>query len=78
VLSILIERAQNEGLLTGLCTDFVEKGIAILQYADDTVLPLQNDLHQARNLKILLCLFTENKFSEKQNLLPWEGCGKEK
>jgi hypothetical protein len=59
VLSILVERVQNEGLLTSLCTDFAEKGIAILQYADDTILLLQNNLYQARNLKILLCLFEQ-------------------
>jgi hypothetical protein len=43
VLSILIERAQNAGLLTGLCTTFGTNGIAILQYADDTILLSQDD-----------------------------------
>jgi hypothetical protein len=55
-LSIMIERA-SRGIITGLEDDFVEGGIAILQYADHTILLMQNNLEQARNLKFILCLF---------------------
>jgi hypothetical protein len=37
----------------------VEGGVAILQYADDTILLLENNLDQARNLKVILCLFEQ-------------------
>jgi hypothetical protein len=34
-------------------------GVAILQYADDTILLVEDNLDQARNLKIILCLFEQ-------------------
>jgi hypothetical protein len=33
----------------------VEGGLSILQYTDDTILFLEHDLEQAKNLKIILC-----------------------
>ena len=59
VLSIMIERAVDSGLIRGLSDDLLEKGVSILQYADDTILLLQNNLEQARNLKFILCLFEQ-------------------
>jgi hypothetical protein len=41
----------------GLADNIVPKGIAMLQYADDAILLIQDDLEQARNLKLLLYLF---------------------
>jgi hypothetical protein len=40
-----------------LADNLVENGIAILQYADDTILLIQDDLGGARNLKLLLYIF---------------------
>jgi hypothetical protein len=37
----------------------VEDGLSILQYADDTILFLEHDLEQAKNLKIILCAFEQ-------------------
>ena len=37
----------------------VEDGLSILQYADDTILFMDHDLDEARNLKLLLCAFEE-------------------
>jgi hypothetical protein len=59
ILAVLVKRAQGEGLLTGLGTDLVEGGVAILQYADDTILLLEDNLDQARNLKVILCIFEQ-------------------
>ena len=56
-LSIWVGRAIHQGLITGLATHNKEGDIAILQYVDETILLLQDDLGQARNLKFLLCLF---------------------
>ena len=56
-LSIMIERAVAAGIIRGFGDQFVDGGVAILQYADDTILLIQNDLCQARNLKFILGLF---------------------
>lgn len=37
----------------------VENGLAILQYADDTIFLLQDDLEGANKLKFILCLFEQ-------------------
>lgn len=57
VLNVLVKRAQNQGLVNGLVPDLVSGGLSMLQYADDTIFLFDGDLHGARNLKFLLCLF---------------------
>jgi hypothetical protein len=37
----------------------VDGGISILQYADDAILFMENDLEQATNMKLLLCAFEQ-------------------
>jgi hypothetical protein len=37
----------------------VEDGLSILQYAGDTILFLEHDLEQAKNLKIILCVIEQ-------------------
>jgi hypothetical protein len=56
-LAKMISIAQQRGLLTGLADNIVPKGIAMLQYVDDTILLIHDDMEQARNLKLLLYLF---------------------
>jgi hypothetical protein len=51
----MIHRAQLNGSINGLA--LVYGGIAIFQYADDTILFIQDDLNSAINLKLLLHLF---------------------
>ena len=58
-LAIMVNRAVNNKLISGLFTHLDADGIAILQYADDIILLIQDDLVQARNLKFLLCLFEQ-------------------
>jgi hypothetical protein len=57
MLNLLISRAKEEGQINGLVPHLVEGGISILQYADDTILFMENDLEQATNMKLLLCAF---------------------
>jgi hypothetical protein len=45
--------------LTGLAADLTEGGVSILQYANDTILLLEDDLEQDRNLKVTLCMFEQ-------------------
>jgi hypothetical protein len=35
----------------------VDGGLSILQYADDTILFVEDDMEQAKNLKSILCAF---------------------
>lgn len=39
--------------------EYIENGVAILQYADDTILCIQDDKRQASHLKLLLYLYEE-------------------
>jgi hypothetical protein len=59
ILADLVRRAQSEGLMTGLGTYLIEGVVAILQYADDTILLLEDNLEQVGNLKVILCLFEQ-------------------
>ena len=56
-LAKMIQQAQRNGLIQGLIPEYVENGIAILQYADDTILCLQDEDDSAQNMKLLLYLF---------------------
>jgi hypothetical protein len=53
-LAKTVSPSQQSGLITGLADNLVQKGVGMLQYADDTILLIQVDLEQARNLKHLL------------------------
>lgn len=56
-LSRMICRAQVNNLIYGLIDHIVDKGVVVLQYADDTILCLKHSLEGARNLKILLYIY---------------------
>jgi hypothetical protein len=51
--------AQQNQLVTGLITNLIPNGIAILQYADDTILGMENDEEKARNIKLLLYMYEQ-------------------
>jgi hypothetical protein len=57
VLAVLIERAKSQGFLDGLVPHLVEDGLSILQYADDTILFIEDDLEKAKGLKLVLTAF---------------------
>ena len=56
-LSRMILKAQSNDLFCGLIDHIVDKGVAVLQYADDTVVCLKHSLQGARNLKLLLYMY---------------------
>ena len=58
-LATFVERAKLDGQVSGVIPHLVEDGLSILQYADDTILFMDHDLDEARNLKMLLCAFEE-------------------
>ena len=59
MLAILIARAKEDGQISGLIPHLVQGGVSILQYADDTVIFMENDLQKAANMKLILCLFEQ-------------------
>jgi hypothetical protein len=62
----MIQQAQRSGLVKGLVPEYIEHGLAILQYADDTILCMQDDDESAQNMKLLLYLHGKNVWVEDQ------------
>jgi hypothetical protein len=56
-LARMVHKAQSNGLLCGLISHIVDNGVAIFQYADDTIICLKHDLEGARNMKLLLYMY---------------------
>jgi hypothetical protein len=56
---MLMKNAQAEDIVKGLVPHLVDGGVSILQYADDTILLLDDELKNARNVKFILCLFEQ-------------------
>lgn len=56
-LTRMMIKAQSNGLITGLAANLIPNGIAILQYADDTIICLENNIEKARNTKLLLYMY---------------------
>ena len=59
MLALLIDRAKADGQIRGVIPHLVDDGLSILQYADDTIIFLDHDPEQAKNLKLLLCAFEQ-------------------
>jgi hypothetical protein len=56
-LAKMVQIAQENTLIKGLIADLIPKGVAILQYADDTILCLEDDTETVRNMKLLLYIY---------------------
>ena len=59
MLAIFIGRAKKEGHVSGIIPHLVDDGLSILQYADDTILFMDHNFDQAKNLKLILCAFEQ-------------------
>ena len=53
----MVVETQGNGRLVGLAPDLIDKGVAIMQYGDGTVLCISHDPAKALNLKLLLYMF---------------------
>lgn len=51
--------AQNSGQIAGLIPHLIDKGVAMLQYVDDTIMFIHDDLDSAKNLNLLLYMFEQ-------------------
>jgi hypothetical protein len=49
--------AHQNGLIEGLISHIIPNGVAILQYADDTIICLKHSLEGATHMKFLLYLY---------------------
>ena len=59
MLAILLNSAKVDGQISGVVPHLIDGGLSILQYTDDTILFMDNDLEKARNMKLLLCAFVQ-------------------
>jgi hypothetical protein len=59
MLTILIKRAKEDGQINGIIPHLVDNGLSILQYTDDTIIFLDHDLEQAKNMKLLFTVFVK-------------------
>ena len=59
ILALIIKRAKDDGQIRGVIPNLLDDGLSILQYADDTIIFIDHDLEQAKNLKLLLCAFEQ-------------------
>ena len=56
-LTRMVRHAQRNGMITRLSDNLIPQGVAILQYADDTIICLKENVDNARNMKLLLYTF---------------------
>jgi mannosylglycoprotein endo-beta-mannosidase len=59
MLAIMIEHAKADGQIEGVLPHIFDGGLSILQYADDTILFIDHDLKNSRNLKPILTAFEQ-------------------
>ena len=59
VFSRMLNKAAKNNMLTGMMSNIFPQGIISLQYADDTLLFLENSLESAKNLEWLLACFEQ-------------------
>jgi hypothetical protein len=59
MLATLINRAKEHGQVGGVVPHLIDGGLSILQYADDTIIFMENDLEKAHNMKLLLGAFEQ-------------------
>jgi hypothetical protein len=60
ILAIIIARTKEDGQIKGVVPHLVDGGLSILQNVDDTVLFLDHDIEQAKNMKLLLSAFEQS------------------
>jgi hypothetical protein len=59
VFSRMVNKGSSSGIVRGLCSHLVPGGVVSLQYADDTLIFLENDERNAINMKWLLTCFEQ-------------------
>jgi hypothetical protein len=65
-LAKMVYKARENGLIKGLVPNYIEQGVAILQYADDTILCMDDEVESVQNMKLLLCFYENNVWTQNQ------------
>lgn len=58
-LDVLMNNALEHDLVKGVLGDENNKGVNMLQYADDTIILIQDDIESVKNLKFILGAFEQ-------------------
>ena len=66
MLAIIVSKAKEDSKVKGVVPNLIDGGLSVLQYADNTIIFMDHDIEQAKNLKQLLCAF-EQLFGLKIN-----------
>jgi hypothetical protein len=59
MLAVLINRAKSERQTQGVIPHLTDDDLSILQYANDTILFIEHNIDQTRNIKLLLSVFEQ-------------------
>ena len=59
MLAILIARAREDGQISGLIPHLIDDGLSVLQYADDTIIFMDDSIEEAKNMKLILSTFEQ-------------------
>jgi len=59
MLAILIARAREDGQISGLIPHLIDDGLSVLQYADDTIIFMDDNIEEAKNMKLILTIFEQ-------------------
>lgn len=58
-LAVIMEKAKNEGIVKRVLSTQNNMGVNMLQYADNTIFLLKDDIESAKNLKFILYAFEQ-------------------
>jgi hypothetical protein len=59
ILAVLISGAKEDEQIKGVVPHLVDEGLSVLQYTDDTIIFMDNDLERTKSMKLLLCAFEQ-------------------
>jgi hypothetical protein len=59
MLAIVIKRAKEYAQVEGLIPHLVDGGVSVLQYTNDTIIFMENDLDKALNMKLIVYFFEQ-------------------
>lgn len=52
MLTLLIKRAKDNGQFSGILSHLVDEGFFVFQSEDNTMIVIEHDLEQAKNMKL--------------------------
>jgi hypothetical protein len=58
-LTRMVVKAHDNEKIIRLIPNIIPKGLTILQYVDDTICCLENNIEKARNLKLVLYIYEQ-------------------